>query len=127
MRTVNVLVADDQPEVRSAVRLIVEQLVGYRVAGEAADVAGLLRLAGELRPDVVLLDWELPGGGVFSAEEGWRRDALAALHATASETRVVALSVRPHAGPEAVAAGADAFVCKGDPPRRLIEALDGLL
>ncbi|HEY3318365.1 MAG TPA: response regulator [Coriobacteriia bacterium] len=112
-----VLLADDQAEVRSALRLIVEQLVGYEVVGEAADAPALLAACKELHPEIVLLDWELPGASP---------EALAELRRMLPGAPVVALSARPHMGAEARAGGADAFVCKGDPPRKLIEALDGL-
>ncbi len=113
-----VLLADDQAEVRSALRLIVEQLVGYEVVGEAADAPALLAACKELRPEIVLLDWELPGASP---------EALAELRRMLPGAPVVALSARPHMDAEARAGGADAFVCKGDPPRKLIETLDGIL
>lgn len=116
----SVLVADDQPEVRSAMRLVVEQLVGYRIAGEVADCDELLAATQALSPDIVLLDWELPSG-VAGGEA-----PLAALRASAPDVRVVAMSARHGARARARAAGADAFVSKGEPPRRLIEVLDGL-
>ena len=121
-----VLLADDQPEVRSALRLLIEQLVGYTVVGEAADGPALLSAAEELRPDAVLLDWELPGARVFSEEAGFGFGGVTALRALLPGVRIVALSVLPHAAAGALAAGADGFVCKGDPPRKLIEVLDGL-
>jgi DNA-binding NarL/FixJ family response regulator len=121
-----ILLADDQPEVRSALRLIIEQLVGYTVAGVAADGPALLHAVAEQQPDVVLLDWELPSARVFSEQRGWTYGAVDALRALAPSVRVIALSVRPDASAEAFAAGADGFVCKGDPPRKLIEALDRL-
>lgn len=113
-------IADDQPEVRSAMRLVVGQLVGYRVAGEAADISQMLALVAAEPPDVVLLDWELPGG--FPADSRM----LAELRANASGLRVVVMSARDGSRIEAIDGGADAFVSKGDSPRRLIEVLDEL-
>lgn len=109
-----IVLADDQSEVRSALRLIIEQLVGYAVVAEAADGPALLNACDRERPDVVLLDWELPGVSVT------------AVRALLPDVRVVAMSARPSARTEAAEAGADAFVSKGEPPRLLIDALDAL-
>ena len=56
-----VLLADDHPRVRSALRLILEQEPNFQVVGETADATGLLLAVNEKAPDLVLLDWELPG------------------------------------------------------------------
>jgi DNA-binding NarL/FixJ family response regulator len=111
----HVLLADDQAKVRSAMRLLFEQDPDIEVIGEAVDATGLLDWVGAVCPDMVLLDWELPGG---AGEE-----LLSAIRASCSLTSVVALSGRPEARPAALDAGADAFVSKGDPPERLIEAV----
>lgn len=121
-----VLLADDSPEVRSALRLLLEQLDGYEIVGEAADTPALLSDCEALRPDVVLLDWELPGAQVFAEGEPLRFGAVSALRALLPGVRVVALSVIPHVTGEALSAGADAFVCKSDPPSRLVETLAAL-
>lgn len=110
-----VLVADDQAKVRSAIRLLLEQAADIKVLGEAVDATGLLDWVSVVCPDLVLLDWELPG---CDAEE-----LLGAIRGTCSRVKVVAMSGRPHAREEAVAAGADAFVSKGDPPECLLEAV----
>jgi DNA-binding NarL/FixJ family response regulator len=112
-----VLLADDQAEVRSALRLVVEQLVGYTVTGEVGDTPALLASCAQQSPDVVLLDWELPGADPR---------ALAMLRSLVPQVRIVALSARPQMRSDAMSGGADAFVCKGDPPRRLIDVLDEL-
>ena len=56
-----VLIVDDHPVVRQGLRFLLEQQPGLTVAGEAADGAAAARLAGELSPDVVLLDLVMPG------------------------------------------------------------------
>lgn len=116
------LIADDQPEVRSALRLIVGQQRGFRVTGEAGDAAAMLASCAALLPDVVLLDWELPG----ERAGGFGGGALDALRAFMPGVRIVALSVRHDARAEAAAAGVDAFVGKSEPPSRLIEVLEAL-
>jgi DNA-binding NarL/FixJ family response regulator len=55
----SVLIVDDHDAFRAAVRALLEA-EGFRVLGEAADGASALAAADELRPDVILLDVQLP-------------------------------------------------------------------
>ena len=111
-----VLLADDQTKVRSALRLLLEQEPGLSVVGEAAEAEDLLAQVGTECPDLVLLDWELPDQGGAAT--------LAGLRAARPGLMVIALSGQPEARQAALAAGADAFVSKGDPPERLLAAVD---
>jgi DNA-binding NarL/FixJ family response regulator len=118
VKWMRVLLADDQPKVRSALRLLLGQQPDLEVVGEAAEAESLLVQVKELCPDLVLLDWELPG---FAAD-----DLLPALREICPRVTVIALSGRPEARRAALAAGADAFVSKGDPPERLLAAVRGM-
>ena len=111
-----VLLADDQPQVRSALRLLLEEQPGLSVVDEVVTAGELLSRVEATCPDLILLDWELPG---------LRPDKiLPALHALDPGPVVIALSGRPEARQAALAAGADVFVSKGDPPERLLAAID---
>ena len=112
-----ILLADDEQPVRSALRLILEQHLGLRVVGEAAKAEELLHLVKTVKPDLILLDWELPSLGIR---------LLPALHALCPYLKIIVLSGRLEAAASALAAGADAFVSKGDPPERLLSALHAL-
>lgn len=112
----HILLADDEPKVRSALRLLLEQDPALSVVGEAADAGQVLDRLQGFCPDLLLLDWELPG------QQGGRLFGL--VRTCCPALAVVALSGRPEARRAALAAGADAFVSKGDPPERLLAAID---
>lgn len=114
-----VLLADDQPALRSAVRLLLEQESGVDIVAEVADTQSLLAKTGDLHPDLVLLDWELPGLSNTNAA----RTVLNALYAASPNVRVIVFSGRPEAIRHALAAGASTFVSKADPPEHLLAAL----
>ncbi|PAU47153.1 response regulator, partial [Streptomyces albireticuli] len=60
-RPVRVLLADDQPLVRSGLRVLMADAPDLDVVGEAATGAEAVRLARDLRPDVVVMDIRMPG------------------------------------------------------------------
>ena len=61
MEKIRILIADDDPGMRLVMRRIVEKSPDYLLVGEAADGETLLRLYDETRPEVVLMDVEMPG------------------------------------------------------------------
>jgi DNA-binding NarL/FixJ family response regulator len=115
----NILLADDQAQIRSALRLLLEQEPGVVVTGEVATTRDLLSRIQIFQADVVLLDWELPG---MEAEK-----TLTRLRTLCPTVVVVALSGRPEARDASLVAGADAFVSKVDPPDRLLGTVRALI
>jgi DNA-binding NarL/FixJ family response regulator len=59
--TIRVLLADDQPLVRTALEMVITDADDLEVVGEAADGAEAVRLTTELAPDVVVMDIRMPG------------------------------------------------------------------
>lgn len=110
-----ILLADNQPKVRFALRVLLERQVGFEIVGEIDDAENLLAQAEVTDPDLVLLSWELPGLPAV--------DPLAALREVCPDLLVIALSGRLKARQAALDAGADAFVSKSDPPERLLTAI----
>ena len=110
-----IVLADDKPKVRLALRLLLEQELGARVVGEVAGANELLAQLEATYPNLVLLDWGLPG--VPAAE------LLSELRKTSPKTSVIVLSGRPEVEEAALSAGADAFVSKTDPPERLLDTI----
>ena len=121
-----ILVADDQTKVRSALKLLLEQELGLSVVGEASEVESLLAQMETIQPDLVLLDWELPGRQVGSSG-GLETGLLATLRTSCPRLKVIALSGRPEARQVALTAGADAFVLKGDNPEQLMTTIRQLV
>jgi two-component system response regulator EvgA len=103
-----ILLADDQADVRSALRLVVEH-EGFEVAAECASFAELQERAPAVRPDLVLLDWELDG---WAALDQGKKAAVLQILRERGGMRVLAMSVRPEAREQALAAGADGYVSK---------------
>ena len=122
-----ILLADDQTKIRSALRLLLEQEPGLRVVGEVAKAEDLLPQVQRTQPDLVLLDWELPGLRAGDAsttlQSGSGPRLLSALRSLGCNLIVIALSGHLEACEQAMAAGADAFVSKGDPPEQLLTTL----
>jgi DNA-binding NarL/FixJ family response regulator len=111
----HILLADDQPSVRFALRVLLEQQHALHIAGEALDAADLLTQVRATHPDLVLLGWELPG---LKA-----KGLITALRQAQPGLFIIALSGHFEARHAALAAGADAFVSKGDPPDKLLAAI----
>jgi DNA-binding NarL/FixJ family response regulator len=114
-----VLLADDQDELRSALRLVLQQESDMELVGEVTDVPSLMAEVSALLPDLLLLDWELPE--IKPPDSG--RKLISALHARHPHLRIIVLSGRPESNRSALASGANLFVSKTEPPERLLAAL----
>ncbi len=114
-RPVRVLIADARPKVRFALRVLLEQQPNVEIVGEVVRAPDLLAQARTVRPDVVLLSWELVGTRPM--------EFLLALRALCPTLAVIALSGRPEARRAALDAGANAFVSKTTPPEHLLVAM----
>jgi DNA-binding NarL/FixJ family response regulator len=114
---IRVLLADDQELVRSGFRLILELADGIEVVGEAADGQQAVRLAKELRPDVVLMDVRMPG---LDGIEATRRLGQAGIDARVLVLTTFDLDEYVYA---AVRAGASGFLLKDAPREQLVTAV----
>src|SRR5690348_8308709 len=66
-QAVTIVLADDHQVVRAGLRLLLQGQAGMHVVGEAGDVPGALRLVASRRPDVLVLDLNMPGPTSLSA------------------------------------------------------------
>ena len=116
---VRILLVDDHPLTREALASLLMQH-GFLVAGEASDGVEAIELAGELAPDLVLLDLSMPGMDGLTALPGIREAApgceVVVLTASGTEENLLA----------AIRGGAAGYLLKTEPPGRLINFLAGV-
>lgn len=117
MKQTRILLVDDHQIVRAGLRSLLERQDPLTVVGEASSGAEALRLATELKPDLVLMDVSMPDmGGV----EATRR-----LKAEAPEINVLALTIHEQEAYffEMLNAGASGYVPKRASPQMLLAAI----
>jgi DNA-binding NarL/FixJ family response regulator len=109
-----ILLADNQPRVRFALRALLAQRAGFEIVGEAVDAGELLAQAGTTHPDLIILDLDLEGLPAH--------DILPSLRMLCPDLFVIALS-SGHKNGSAILA-ADAIISKMDPPEHLMAAIE---
>ena len=116
---IRVLLADDQGLVRAGFRALLDAQEDIEVVGEAGDGEEAVRLAIELKPDVVLMDIRMPGVDGLAATK-----RIAAEHGL-DDVRVVILTTfgLDEYVFEAVRSGASGFLVKDTEPAELIQAV----
>jgi DNA-binding NarL/FixJ family response regulator len=106
-RTLRVVVADDEPDVRALLGIALGLRGGFTVVGEAGDGAAAAALCDETHPDAIVLDLLMPGIDGF--------EAIDRIRALTPETKIVVFSAlrAAQACEECLERGADAYVEKG--------------
>ena len=115
--SIRLLLADDQPLIRAGFRMILEETGDIDIVGEAQDGTEAVRLAGELKPDVILMDVRMPGTDGIEATRHIvaRNRAARVLILTTFDLDEYAFS--------ALRAGASGFVLKDVPLDELARAI----
>lgn len=117
MESIRVVLADDQPLVRTGLRMILRPEPGIEVVGEATDGAEAISLCRVEAPDVVLMDVRMPGTDGIKATR--------AVTAVADPPRVLVLTTfdLDEVVYDALRAGASGFLLKDAPEERLLTAI----
>lgn len=112
-----VVLADDHPVVRQGIRAVLDGVPDLDLLGEAEDGADAVRLCVELRPDVVLMDLQMPG---LHGIEATRR-----IRSAAPDTAVLVLTMYDDDETvfAAVSAGASGYLLKGADGADIVAAL----
>jgi CheY-like chemotaxis protein len=115
VKILRILIVDDQQRARRSLKALLAtrfQLVDTCEAGNGLDA---VRCVDECKPDIILMDARMPEmDGI---------EATRIIKTKSTHTPVIVLSMYLEYQAAALAAGADAFISKGDPPERLLEAL----
>jgi len=121
MSTARILLVDDHEIMRDGLKLLLEGQPDFAVVGCSFDTNGACRAVAELRPDVVVMDLEIPGGGGIAATER--------ILAADREVKVVVLTghCEPRFVQAALVAGAHAFLVKSQAGAELVAAIHAAL
>ena len=119
--TLRILLVDDHEIMRQGLRLLLEKHSDMEVVGEANDGQEAIELAGQLKPDVVVMDVNMPG--IDGA------DATRRIVSEKPDTRIVALSMHSKKGfiIEMLKAGASGYVLKENAFSELVNAINTVM
>lgn len=120
MERLRVLIADDHPVFRDGLRLLMDATLDTECVGEAAAGDEAVALASSLRPDIILMDIQMPG---LNGIEATRR-----IHAANPEIRVVVVTMYEDDASlfAAMRAGARGYVLKGASRDDILRAIRGV-
>lgn len=120
MTVIRAIVVDDHPLFREGVARSLEESGQFTVIAQGGSAADAVRLAGDLNPDIVLLDLSMPGGGI---------EAAGRIAQNAPDVKVVVLTVSEASDDimAALKAGAKGYVLKGVGSAALVEILQGIV
>ena len=114
---IRVVIADDHAVVRSGLLMLIDAHEGLEVVAEAGDVPTAMQVIRAHRPEVAVLDLNMPGGSSL--------EAIPALRESTPETAIVVLTMQddPAFAREALQGGALGFVLKEAADEELLEAV----
>ena len=118
-KRMRVLIADDQPRARQSMKALLTTAPQVDEVREAVNGREAVRLIEESQPDLVLMDVRMPEMDGLQAtrhvKQHWPK------------IKIIVLSMYPEYGSAALAAGADAFVSKGETPAKLLHTLEEII
>ena len=111
----DILLAIYGRDLRLAIDLFLREEPDINVISVVSETESLLALFKTTHPQIVLLDWDLPGRAI--------PEIVQKIHTAADPPKIVVLSNSENERDIALEAGADAFVVKGEPPQQLVAAI----
>ncbi len=122
MASVRILIVDDHDVMRGGLRSLLESRPGWEVCGEAANSTDAIKQAKALRPDVIVLDINMPGFSGLDAVPLIRKETPGA------EVLVLSRYEEREMRLKALEAGARGYVTKSQGlARELLAAIDGIV
>ena len=117
MESINVMIVDDHPLIREGLTKVLEFEEGITVIGEAADGEEALKKIAEMKPDVVLLDINMP---LMTGIE-----ATGKIGEISPKTKVIVLTIHDDDGyvMQTMKNGASGYLLKDVEPRNLVDAI----
>lgn len=113
--SIRVLIVNDEPEVVNLWSMMVKRQADMEVVGTASDGREAVTMAQALQPDVIMMDYMMPGMDGLTATEQIRQ--------TLPQVRVIVYSAHPEAEERALRAGAVAGVKMPQPPQNMIQTV----
>ena len=123
---IKLILADDDAKVRSAINLLLDQdQACWHVVAEVCSVNDLFLKVEEEKPQLLLLDWELPEECRGDKQPPFfvLEDRIKQLRKINPRMYIIVLSSEPQVKAQALESGANSFVSKGDPPEVFLTAL----
>ena len=115
--TIRLLIADDQPTILRGLALMLDSEDDVEVVGQAKDGLEVIELASKLRPDVIIMDLQMPR---LTGVEATRAISLAN-----TKVKIVALTTfdSDHMVEDALSAGAHAYLFKDEEEKKLLATI----
>jgi DNA-binding NarL/FixJ family response regulator len=115
----SIFIAESEKHVREALRLVLDTRTDFKIIAEAGDAESLLAQVCQQAPDMILLDWSLPGIHPYRL--------IRTLQKYCPAMKVVVTSVKPEHENVAKEYGVDGFLSKQLPPESFMTALEAFL
>ena len=108
-----ILLATERADLRLSIELLLSEEPGVIIVGAASETEGMLALLDNTHPDLLIVEWDLPGRRLA--------EIVPQIRANTPCIHILALGNESSLLDAALKAGADDYVVKGDPPEQLLE------